>query len=882
MNQNSRFLVLSFIVLGLIYWQFWLPGIKAANDFPFISEDHLKKMLDIPRVWSDRGGEGFGQDTIVTLWSYPISLLSGVVSNIGISFALIEKVLYFLPFLIIGVFSIWNFLGFLKITSSVKFIGSIFYLANTYILLLIDGGQLQIALAYALFPLAFMLFEKAVFGNLRSKIISGFAVTMLGFFDIRFVYIFALLLFFRYVFLLIFQEKRINYTYLWAKTGLVVLSVFVILHTYWLIPLFFTESNPNIYKSLTQTSFLNFTTLGHAFLFLSPHWHRNIFGEITPLLPVFFIIPIFVFLAPVLRRKDEKVGFWLLVAILSVFLAKGFDEPLSFIYKWLFQNIPGFSLFRDSTKFFFLVALSYTALICFSLEVLFKYLKSRTRKILAILFTLGLILFLIKPVFLNQMNGILSFPKPNQDFSSISETLSQDKSFGRVLWIPSLPAQGFSDPAHPRLDAARIISQRPFTQGIRGTYELFNFIREAPYMGELFNIFGIKYIIYPGLDSAREILNADKIRYYGIFSNQIGSLPWVQRTENIEVFKTYQNENKFFSSANRWWVIGSDEIYAESTKSAKLTLSNNALVFLEEGDVESNILGKLVTGKVVLFKKTLNDLAAFFIEKNRIIFPSKSLGFSPDVLGWWKRDSSDLINWRYFLKTKYSIDNQDFGLGEGWAVAEGERQLIIRNSHLKSENILLARVMESSQSGEINFFQGNVSIGKLETKRNETNVRWFEIGKLSSSNELIIKTHGNINVINALAILPAKEWGDLKKRAQSFKEQGLVSDFDERSIEDNRVIVTYKEINPTKYIVDVGNIKNPLTLVFSQTYDKNWKLNGQESFPVYSILNGFTIERDGEYIVEYAKQRIINYSIPISLFSLILFTSICLWNRKKD
>src|SRR3989344_4373618 len=137
------------IILFLIYWVWWVPGPRVATDFSLVSQPSLKSQMSLPSTWSLDGTEGLGQYTVFTLWSYPFSLLNGIFGNLGFSYTLLERILIIVPFLIIGTLSIWKFCEYLNLSDYAKFISTLFYLTNTYILLLIDGGQLTIGLAYA-------------------------------------------------------------------------------------------------------------------------------------------------------------------------------------------------------------------------------------------------------------------------------------------------------------------------------------------------------------------------------------------------------------------------------------------------------------------------------------------------------------------------------------------------------------------------------------------------------------------------------------------------------------------------------------------------------------------------------------------------------------
>ena len=63
-------------------------------------------------------------------------------------------------------------------------------------------------------------------------------------------------------------------------------------------------------------------------------------------------------------------------------------------------------------------------------------------------------------------------------------------------------------------------------------------------------------------------------------------------------------------------------------------------------------------------------------------------------------------------------------------------------------------------------------------------------------------------------------------------------------------------------------------LIFSQNFDNNWKLDGKSPFPVYSLLNGYSIDKDGVYELTFEPQKYILPGLVIS--ALTLFASLLL------
>lgn len=859
-DMKNKFIILLYILLAGIFWQWWIPGPRVANDISLLSPSLIKSQLSLPQTWSVKGTEGLGEYTVFTLWSWPFNFFQGFLANLNFSFPLIERISVIIPFLLIGAGGIWRLCSRLKLSDKAKFISALIYLANTYILLVIDGGQLTISLSYALFPWGYIFLEEAFFGSLKKKILAGLLFSVIGFFDIRFLFLFLILGLIKFLFYLKNWHQ-------FLRAGFVVSLIFFGMHSFWLIPMLKSPLSTSSYTSLIQTNLSKFISFSHALFLQSPHWYKNIFGVTSPSHFEFIIFPIIAFLV-LLFKKSKTISFWLVTAVVSLFLTKGTSEPLGNFYQWLFYNIPGFSLFRDSSKFFFLVVLSYSILIGISFDEINKKLKS--------VFFVALICFLIlliSPVWLGRMTGTFSKPPFEKEYFKLNELISKDLSNSNVFWIPTISPLTVLDNKHPSVEASRLAQRRPFKSAIVGTYETFNFLREAPYMGQLFDVANIGYLAYPFLDIRRES-DQSKIKYYYTFLNQLSNLPWLEKAEDsgVPLFKTKTHQDKFFIASNIWWVIGSDEIYKESTKSAELALSKNALVFAEEDILLGKKITEIPNAKIVTYKKDLLDFEALMINGDDLIFPANQLRKDPNSNGWWKMDGFDLVKYRDFLQTKYGIDNQDFDLGGSWAIGEGELKFRIKNSKFEKNKILLARALESSRSGQISFFQNSIPIGSIKTKNEKTNIKWHEVGKLKDNLDIVISTKGDINIVNAIASVQPEIWQNYKKQAEKYR----ISEFNIDNIDENFAKVNYTQLSPTKYSVIVSNLEKPAMLVFSQNFDSKWKLNGQAPLPVYSLLNGYYIEKSGLYTLEFEAQKFVLPGLVISTITLLICLGILL------
>lgn len=922
--------VIFVICIACVYFRLVLPFPHVSGDLNYSYSEEVVDQLKVPQIWGIRGAEGLGENATFILWGWPLTFLYSFVTTISSSYNFTVIFLGYVSAVVLSVtamLKLTEMLGFRPIS---RYSAALAYTINTYLLLLIDGGQLSLALAYSIMPYV-MFFVLTAFKhrNMSTKIKAALSIVALGVFDIRFLYIVLIILAIRFVTMEINSPFNSSFKTLvnWIYVGLIISVIFVLFNFYWLSPSIFSKlpTLPEGYQNTSQADFLSFANVGHALLWLQPHWYKNIFGNTTALISSFFIFPFLVFLAPLLSTRSKELKFWLLTAVVGIFLVKGNNPPFGELYIWLFIHIPGFSIFRDATKFFTILSLSYSVLIGFTFDGIMAKFDKKRQQLIFILWCI-LLLIIFRPVWLGKMTGTFSQPAYVNDYLKLAADLEEDPEFGRILWIPTKTSLGYSTPTHPSLEALRLVSKRPFEIGIVGTYELFNFLRESSFIGELLDISGIKYIAYPFPDERRENLKQDNIDYYYAFLDQLSSKDWVKKIVSeppVSVLELKDPEDHFFLTNNTLVVLGSDDIYNKLISIPDFRLANNAVIFLEDTIDVINRLKELPSYTTIINAKGANDLAILESNsQNRFIFPATFLENSPNESGWWKRDSGDFLWFRNFLQEKYTIDNQDFDYGGGWAISEGENELQIESDKFCNECILFARVMRSPKGGEIEFYQKDHKLGSVFTgptgiepvmkkitgygDTSDQNLEyfkadfvWVEVGKLDSGNSelsITLKTEGDINVVNALLSVPQTSWESYLYKAKEIMKTVQSSSYGEYAVAGqdviansaNPAIVTYNRLSSTYYKVRISNLTKPTVLAFSETYDPLWRIKPaggtggvRSSIPLYSLINGFVVDSNGEYDVFFEPQKYVDSGFKVSLLTLGLILLVLAVPRRR-
>ncbi len=582
MKKVNIFISIIFFLLTVIVFKSWFTLLPlSSGDWSYSLNDAIKSFPFFPYVWSFNFGLGFGgvNSFILALSSYYLFTTSVLFNVFKIPWVLIERLMWFWPFLLISIFSS-HFLFKKLFSEKFAILSSFIFLFNTYTLMLVGGGQMGIALSYALFPFTLAIFIKLLDSpnslslNLKLSLLAGLLLSTLVFFDVRIAYACIAAISLYLVFRIKYEVSKSNFLDIF---NLIIYSLIIpgavtfLLNSFWIIPLILGGKNPLVelgsaYTSLESVKFFSFAKFEDSLSLLHPNWPENIFGKVGFMKPEFLLLPIFAFSSLLFAGREKKtktyVLFFALLGLVGVFLAKGTNEPFGGIYLWMFGHIPGFMMFRDSTKWYTLIALSYSVLIPFTIWRLYEFLESQSKfeifkfkfqikfknqifnfqNIFLILSAFYLI-FLIRPAVLGQLNGTFKTTVVPNDYFKFERFLSSDVKFYRVLWVPTPQRFGFVTAIHPAIAA----------QDFFKTIDLSQIVKKIAANEKLLQESAVKYVVVP-YDSQGEIFLKDR-RYDGNAYKKIiadmNTVPYLKKIDDfgkIAVFEIPSPKDHFFIS----------------------------------------------------------------------------------------------------------------------------------------------------------------------------------------------------------------------------------------------------------------------------------------------------------------------------------------------
>jgi hypothetical protein len=549
------FIFLTALILIIFYSWFTLKEIASGDTGFNFKESLLDSSLGF-FLWETRYSLGrFSSLLGPYLYAYSLPI---ILTKLGLSWFLTERLVWYWQFLGLSIFSSWYLLKTLLPEVKFRFLAPFIYLFNTYIFMVVGGGQVSIFLAYAIAPLVLALFIQ------KKPILAGLALAAQISFEPRSAYIILMAV---AVYQLLNCGLRISN---WVKNFGVPLIIAGLLHFYWVLPTLILRKasfSPSL-AAKGWAEYLSFARFSDAFSLFHPNWPENIFGKTGFFQPEFLIYPMLAYSALFFVKRNKNIIFFSLLGLLGAFLAKGVNPPFGGIYRWLFENLPGMNLYRDPTKFYLLTALSYSLLIPFSLQEITLKIKPKWRNGILVL-AVALILFPIRPAILGQLGGTFKTREVPSEYLILKDFLAAQPDFSRTFWIPKHQRFGFFSNNHPAISSEYLMTdsvcEEPFCSlkmeisdewGINCLPNDRCYVRELSYFlnpktKDILSQMGVKYVVIP-FDPGGELFVAE----YKYNSQQrqeteefLDTISWLEKLSgfgSIAVYELPEPKDHFF------------------------------------------------------------------------------------------------------------------------------------------------------------------------------------------------------------------------------------------------------------------------------------------------------------------------------------------------
>ena len=454
--------IVAFLVLAIILLVFrnWIISYEIiGGDWPYISPEYFLNNTFLPPSWAYYVGNGLG-GKIITYGLDSYLFLTFRISNfLGIPWPYGYKILWYGLFIAASGFGSYILSKKVFSNSSIHALAALIFTTNTYILMVVGGGQMGVALSYALTPFVIYFFINYITqGNIRKLMTLSLLLGLQIVFDIRiFSVSFAALC------VIFWTYNQGNIFVGFFRKLVQPLFLAFTFNSFWLLPNLLNPYNPlsqlgDAYTSVKSLKFFSFATLSNSISLLHPNWPDNLFGKVAFQKPLFLLLPSIAFSSFLFTKNNKKVFSLMLIGMIGIFLGKGSNEPFGEIYVFLFEKIPIFQMFRDSTKWYLLTAVSFSLLIPFALYKVSEKVNKRIMNPSKALVFVTLIfivvwVFMIQESLLGSLSGTFKQSYFPVEYLNFKRELLNDKNFYRTLWVPRLQRFAFSDYDHPAVEA---------------------------------------------------------------------------------------------------------------------------------------------------------------------------------------------------------------------------------------------------------------------------------------------------------------------------------------------------------------------------------------------------------------------------------------------
>lgn len=927
-------------VIGLLPLTWFKTSLIAGAD-----EGHLldvSKMLDSTAyAWNGKLNNGAPSLSVPNL--FPMLTFWMFFKYIGLSIPIIER-LWFIFLWIPAGLAIYYLITQLFKESPHKeiagFIGALFYLFNIFTIL--QPTQSNFRLVYMITPLILTFWIK----GLNEPENSNLYAILIGISTLIFasssnnipsIASIGIILILYFLFNLLFTKTiKDNCSFL-LKT----LILFLLFNSWWILTTFSTmiglsstfSSLPgaaNI-RSTDATILLNVFRLlgywawwgtyeGQPYVSFA-HIYENLIINIST-----FIIPLIAFSTLLIKSDDKKTNryaiFFGLLGLFGLFLAKGINQPLGSLYELAFYNIPGFWIFRDPwAKFTPIVVFAYSILIAiFTIHVYNYSCKISLTKPIRysyLLFVSILIILTAFPMFTGEVildwnQGTirsLHVDVPDYWYDAADWLNEMGRAVLKLFILPKaqngslLWEHGYAGSATPAIALFdnRLVLYASF--GYSGSYsdiiinKIYDMISssqikvlEKPLINEstsYLSSFAGKGTI--SLDPDIKIGNKSSVKYSGT-SDSVDQFivkyepPYKIKMNNSDYLKLVFKSNNN-TGWNRVVVIDGEgneikwEFDYPKVNEWKLLLfkineKNNENVKFDSSNIKSILIIHYGTPETAgkSYSLYINELSVLsniddFRESNNNKYDSYI-----NINGQWHQNSDSeqtITKMLSLINVRYLVQQNDYNWKYGMVDTPSPEKM-------KEKLSFIPNISFVKSFGQLDIYELNNTIYLDQIYGVDDYVFTENIDSL-------------FTLVSNDSFNPIKTAVFVENQLDKYKKGNLSKI---NTIDLNKPNITFKVLNPTEYAIQITNSTSPFFLIFSESYNPQWKLYISEvnkkthwvemlySEPIseenHYIVNGYAnawyINDKGNYTITlfYKTQIIFYLGIFISLITLCL------------
>lgn len=752
-SKTTIYLVLLFLVMVITRLEWFNPfSLLYSGDWQYRHHDFVVDNWKSWLTWTSFDNVG-GYN--VQLYNYPIrGIIWSAVTRMGFSYDLAVKISILWPLSIVSFFGTFLLGKRIFKNNLFAFTSTLFYNSTTYFLIM-QTRHLFIAIIYAFLPFYIYLFDRCLKQNrVLDWLIFSVFFSIGIFYELRmmFITVFVLALYF----FIKFEYKKWSEgkAYYMAFLKNLVISFFTVLfiNLFWILPLLLIADN-NLEDTAGRPLFGNHLfTMKQALTIFRWSWTGGFEDRsfvIQPISPYLFIPPLIAFLGILitafrLKAEDFKNKkffiFGTIITLIGIFLTKQSDRPLVWFYSWAYQNIPGFEVFREASKFYTITATGYFFLIGLTLVSINGAFKNKILLYFTV-FSVLLTSFLnFSPFITQEIDSLFVSREVPNDYYVLADYIKSQEGDFKIGWIPHSMVYGYYSWNNPRhtflyfpkngwdhLDHSDISHLE--------TKDSILDIISKPYSRNFFDNLNIKYIVLP---------TRVKENYNDVFPGRGGEID----DEELDIYKYYQQRMDEIEYLTRVDLEGVEDFTLYRNESHRPQISRFDNLFVTGKNINDTF--ELVDSEVELF----SYLNSQDYDKNQDYF-SFAETFSNDF-DVKKLLEEGVIKYDYKANDKKEtfIDYEN-NLFEVFGYLDQEREEVVleisplKNLYLDGKESFVITNLERVVIPVKDFSQKNIFIKKRGNNFQQINTEKNFLAYLNKEQEFeIVSLYRNQNLIN--------------------------------------------------------------------------------------------------------------------------------------
>lgn len=433
MNIKNRQLVLLFYILLTVFFLRYLIisygsiGLRDDWSIAYTAEQIKTQGYEHLYLWyPDNLGQPslYPADTIFWLAEY-------LFGSLGFSGGLFSKLVLVISIALSG-YVMYSLLADLRFDSTIASFCGVLYMFTPIMFNSIISGYFSYILSYMLFPIILLFFFRVCRNNFKfdKNLIILSVLNGISAIHIQFIVINSFI-FVTYILYHHFVMRRFS-LYNLLSSGFIFYSIFILINSFWIIPLVTINTSDLITEKQQSWIFLNNPDLLNSFAMDGGGYtyHSDTLrfsGYYMYWMINYFVLLILAFIA-LYGKKNKFVVYFSMILVSVLFIYKGQNAPFGELSRSIYVGTILGSIFRNVQYFAVILATSIIFMLSFSLTKIKNFLGNK--------FMLFIMLIYLLPWYSGDLNEQINIFELDENYSAMNTFIENHPGDYRVLYLP--------------------------------------------------------------------------------------------------------------------------------------------------------------------------------------------------------------------------------------------------------------------------------------------------------------------------------------------------------------------------------------------------------------------------------------------------------------